>query len=985
VFPFPGRLDNCSGKKIETDFCLLNARKSAKMTPDMLSPFMERGGTSEQREAEVQERTGEGIRRQMARRQDRYRTGVEPPGKRGNSLSGPDGVASFSTGDAQKPDKIRLEAQGPLLLKLHCGREKVLTGAEKKKKIARRPNMPLFNHGYALLIGVGSNGLPMTITDAEGLASVLRDRSRCAYPNKQVKLLTKSNATRAKILNELDRLAKNCQRDSEATVIIYYSGHGGKRDDSNTYFLVPYDCNEDNFEEKGITATVFGEKLEAIHAARLLVILDCCHAGGLTRVKGQEGKTAPHFIKEPIPARIIELFKLGSGRVAIASCKKEELSYPGEPYSVFTAALLEALAGYGARTKSGVVELTDVIWWLGQQVPDRTEHKQNPILDIVQGTAKYPLAYYAGGEKEIKRFEWSTTAPAAELEQLESPEVRMDTTEYVNILRQSLPSHFDLIVGKMRSKGLQPSDLSGGQSQQAEQLVRWVEINQCLVDLHKAINNLNPGVFAKKKITPLNVVDRNHGRHKSVWKLLGFFGVVVCIISLVCAGYFLFRGMPIGQSKEKVIQDLDYTRDEAQKAVSSSFSRESLHVSVAILKNGLKKNESVISSTSEREIIYRAAYLYYLLECLYYQDWKFTEACLANEKGFALFNKLYKDYDDPLWRPDHAAAKLLPVDQPTWLWSPALDEEWNPAQAALNPLRDEDAVWFWSPASAVSSNRARWAVLVHAREDGRLDDHTRNQVNDALDYGVEAMEKIKGSDIASSSELLRFALHYYCNGNLDRMEEKLRKADRLKGKERPPIAEEEARRIVKIYYYFILSLLQAEQRKCEEALTSIKQVKNLIQKLPDPYGWYGYVYLLIARATNSPAILETTLKQARDQLNSGDRCESCKYNLACVLAKMSETADETTRKEFLRRATELLLYVINRAKDAPFELEVSAIKNDPFLKSVVRQEHVIWVLDCYKWNPKDGRFFPQTIHYWKAGIPFKCIRFTRLAGDNRKF
>ena len=70
----------------------------------------------------------------------------------------------------------------------------------------------LFNQGHALLIGAGAD-LPNTIDDAIGLDEILRDPSRCAYPPKQVHLLTGPEATRKAILDALDALRK--QADAE--------------------------------------------------------------------------------------------------------------------------------------------------------------------------------------------------------------------------------------------------------------------------------------------------------------------------------------------------------------------------------------------------------------------------------------------------------------------------------------------------------------------------------------------------------------------------------------------------------------------------------------------------------------------------------------------------------------------------------------------------------------------------------------------------
>ncbi len=43
----------------------------------------------------------------------------------------------------------------------------------------------IFPSGRTLIVGVGAD-LPNTVDDAQGLAEILRDPERCAYPAEQV-------------------------------------------------------------------------------------------------------------------------------------------------------------------------------------------------------------------------------------------------------------------------------------------------------------------------------------------------------------------------------------------------------------------------------------------------------------------------------------------------------------------------------------------------------------------------------------------------------------------------------------------------------------------------------------------------------------------------------------------------------------------------------------------------------------------------------
>lgn len=272
--------------------------------------------------------------------------------------------------------------------------------AEKLIKALPDMNKHVFSKGHALIIGVQNyapylGNLPCTLEDAKGLADILKDEGRCAYPPEQVLLLKDSEADRNGILAALDRLAKVTEADS--TVVIYFSGHGGKKDGG--YYFCPYDFKPAALQETAISGPEFKEKIAAIPAKKKLILLDCCHAGGIgSGVKG-EG-----FTKAAVPPEAIELFQQGKGTVFIASSDEDEFSYIGKPYSVFTGALIEALSGKGVSRKDGYVRATDLVRYTKEWVPKLTEdkqHPQHPNLNFEEAD-NFVLAYYAGGEKEAK-------------------------------------------------------------------------------------------------------------------------------------------------------------------------------------------------------------------------------------------------------------------------------------------------------------------------------------------------------------------------------------------------------------------------------------------------------------------------------------------------------------------------------------------------------------------------------------------------------
>jgi hypothetical protein len=278
----------------------------------------------------------------------------------------------------------------------------------------------LFTHGYALLIGVGGD-LPVTVQDAIALHDILISPQRCAYPPGQVKLLTKEQANRNGILDCLDWLINSVQRDEQATAIVYFSGHGGFTPE---YHLVPAGYDSQKIKKTAISGAEFTQKLGEIRAQKLLILLDCCFAAGMTTAK------APSLKPSSFPPELASVLVQGSGKVFIASSRQDEVSHIGSPYSVFTQALREGLAGYGTATRDGYAYIADVALYAGRVVPARTGGKQHPVLDM-RHADNFALAYYAGGAK--------TPVPLADAQAILSPLAVVDADlieNYRSIFKQ---------------------------------------------------------------------------------------------------------------------------------------------------------------------------------------------------------------------------------------------------------------------------------------------------------------------------------------------------------------------------------------------------------------------------------------------------------------------------------------------------------------------------------------------------------------------
>ena len=264
----------------------------------------------------------------------------------------------------------------------------------------------IFNHGYALLIGVGTMAyrrlsLPVTVKDAQALKAVLTDANLCAYPNTpdRVRLLHDGGATGSAILQGLDWLKEKAAADPEATIVFYYSGHGMFDLAEQTYYLLPHDFDRDSITETALYAQTLSEKLGAIEAKRLWAIIDSCHAEGMASAKND---LPADFLPTALPKGAIDALKQGEGRAVFTSSRGNQRSWirPDNSLSIYTDRLIEALKGAANQPGDRQVTLSNVMNYLSKTVPEsaRTlrQAEQTPFFDM--GTEDFPVALLRGGK-----------------------------------------------------------------------------------------------------------------------------------------------------------------------------------------------------------------------------------------------------------------------------------------------------------------------------------------------------------------------------------------------------------------------------------------------------------------------------------------------------------------------------------------------------------------------------------------------------------
>ena len=273
------------------------------------------------------------------------------------------------------------------------------------------PKIPMSNklsHNYALLIGVGNCkypnwSLPVTVKDVEAIKSFLINPDLCGYIDNEnyLRFLCNEQATKQNILDNLNWLQQQAKNDPEATILVYYSGHGWLDKSIQNYYLIPHDTSPVKLQKTALPATEFNNALQQISAQKLLVIIDSCHAQGMATAKETEELELPeNFSQTALPKNLIEELRKGRGRAVFTSSTGEEKSYYREEMSIYTEHFLEALHGGGNKPGDKFVTVSNLMNYVGKTVPESAQQlgrKQTPIFDFSQ-TEDFPVALLCGGK-----------------------------------------------------------------------------------------------------------------------------------------------------------------------------------------------------------------------------------------------------------------------------------------------------------------------------------------------------------------------------------------------------------------------------------------------------------------------------------------------------------------------------------------------------------------------------------------------------------
>jgi WD40 repeat protein len=257
-------------------------------------------------------------------------------------------------------------------------------GVSQTVEVDRPPEELLPPRLFLLSVGVNAYTTPDiaplrgAVPDARTVVARLREQAAGLYSEVVVAAeLYDGAATRDAVLAAIDRIAEAAR--PQDTVVMYLAGHG-VLDADGRYIFVPVDVRSvASLSEDGVTEARLLERWEKIRASNSILLLDTCHAGGLSlRFVGKMQNETGRFI------------------LAASSSVEEALDrLPGLENGLFGHAVLSGLSGEAARARDGVIDNFDLGLFVTGRVSDlarRHSRAQRAEFRSPDALRRFPMA-----------------------------------------------------------------------------------------------------------------------------------------------------------------------------------------------------------------------------------------------------------------------------------------------------------------------------------------------------------------------------------------------------------------------------------------------------------------------------------------------------------------------------------------------------------------------------------------------------------------
>ncbi|MBA4029866.1 MAG: hypothetical protein C0478_02975 [Planctomyces sp.] len=408
---------------------------------------------------------------------------------------------------------------------------------------------------------------------------------------------------------------------------------------------------------------------------------------------------------------------------------------------------------------------------------------------------------------------------------------------------------------------------------------------------------------------------------------------------------------------------IDALNSELSKCTSHAFA-------IQLLKEGIHDIEQSIPPDSSIVTRIKMANLLQTLSFQYELGQQYGNALTANESAW----QYMKDdcYSYPMWR----------------------DPSMTSQKVAVPPL-----------GLGAVNNRLNSVSLRHAQLNGELDGTSRLACQKDISLAELFIGKVTLDETVAARVWFSVCLAHWSTGSLEAAITALDKSFNSIGEPGVAKLEDPARGRIFFDLFLLRAALAAEQGQCAKAKQFLTSAERFSSWHPDQNHELGHLELTIARCLASSAEkavpmdkmsaeqvgahqaaiteLNGVLTNAKKRLSGSGKCEQCDYNLVCVLVKLGEAEEDPCNDSLKREATRLFLEVLDGLKSLPIEADVAAIRNDPFLKTIVTDPAVGKALEEFKWSPPALEGLPPYPRQWNDGIPYKRVRFLTINGDRR--
>ena len=178
-----------------------------------------------------------------------------------------------------------------------------------------------------------------------------------------------------KAVNKLKQLAAN--KEGQASLIVYYAGHGLPDDNTKEPYLIPVDGGGTDLNESAIKLEWLYTSLAEVPTQRTLIFLDACFSGG---ARQQSLSNVTRKVKIPQKTSVSE-YQGNMVVFAASSGTQSALSAKESLHGLFTYHLLKKL-----KETRGEIPLGELSKYLSQEVNEEAiktyEQNQRPEVQV---------------------------------------------------------------------------------------------------------------------------------------------------------------------------------------------------------------------------------------------------------------------------------------------------------------------------------------------------------------------------------------------------------------------------------------------------------------------------------------------------------------------------------------------------------------------------------------------------------------------------